>query len=67
VTVAVFSSNEITTWLTPGTAVRLPFTICGQAVQVIFSTASVTVFSAAKAALPSRKSADATAKCIFAT
>jgi len=48
------------------TAVRLPFTICGQAVQVMFSTASVTVFSAAKAAVLNRTSVEATAKRIFA-
>jgi hypothetical protein len=51
VTVAVLSLKEISTWLTPGTAARLPFTMCGQAERVMFSTASVTVFSAAKDAV----------------
>jgi hypothetical protein len=61
VTVAVLCSKEITTSLTPGTAARLPFTICGQAEQVMFSTESVTVFSAAKAAVLSRRIAEVAA------
>jgi hypothetical protein len=68
VTVAVLSSKEITTSLTPGTAARLPFTICGQAEQVMFSTESETVFSAAKAVVLSKSIVDVAAlRGVYAT
>src|SRR5258706_2751195 len=46
---AVFSLKDTATFFTPGTACRLACTVCGQAAQYMFSTASVTVFSPAKA------------------
>src|ERR1700674_662 len=57
VTTAVLVLSETATLVTPGTATRLCFTICGQAPQYQFRTASVTVVSPAKAGAASTPSA----------
>src|ERR1700730_1195526 len=65
VTTAVLVLSETATLVTPGTAARLSFTTCGQALQYQFRTASVTVVSPAKAGAASTPSARVIATSIL--